>query len=74
MDQCREDSQHVLPPMPGGRDPVGDSVQATDDGRGTFLPGATEGTGPVQGVGGGHGSGVFGVGGLLRFEKTFFEK
>ena len=36
--------------MPGGRDPVGGGVQATDNGRGTHLSGATEGTGTVQGV------------------------
>ena len=41
--------------MPGGRDPVGGGVRATDDGRGTFLPGAAEGTGAVQGVQGGDG-------------------
>ena len=33
----KEDSWHGLPPMPGGRDPVGGSVQATYAGRGTFL-------------------------------------
>ena len=41
--------------MPGGGDPVGGGVQATDDGRGTLLPGAAEGTGAVQGVRGGDG-------------------
>ena len=46
--------------MPGGGDPVGGGVQATDEGIGTFLPGATEGTGPVQGVQGGDGGGVCG--------------
>ena len=45
--------------MPGGGDPVGGGVQATDEGIGTFLPGATEGTGPVQGVQGGDGGGIF---------------
>ena len=46
--------------MPGGRDPVGGGVQATDDGRGTFLPGAAEGTGAVKGVQGGDGSWIDG--------------
>ena len=48
-----------MPPMPGGGDPVGGGVRAMDDGRGTVLPGATEGTGPVQGVRGGDGGGIF---------------
>ena len=39
--------------MPGGGDPFGGGIQATDDGRGTHLPGAAEGTGSVQGVRGG---------------------
>ena len=39
-----------LPHMPGGRDPVKGGVQATDDRRGTYLPGSAEGTGAVQGV------------------------
>ena len=36
--------------MPGGRDPVVGGVRAADDGRGTLLPGAAEGTVAVQGV------------------------
>ena len=36
--------------MPGGGDPFGGDVRATNDGRGTFLPGGVEGTGAVQGV------------------------
>ena len=47
-------------PMSGGGDPVGGGVQATDDRGGTHLPGATEGTGTVQGVRGGYGGGIFG--------------
>ena len=31
-------------------EPVRGGVRATDDGRGTFLPGVAEGTGAVQGV------------------------
>ena len=46
--------------MPGGGYPVRGGVQVTDDRRGTFLPGETEGTGPVQGVRGGDGGGIFG--------------
>ena len=46
--------------MPGGRDPVGGGVWATDDGRGTFLLGAAEGTGAVQGVRGGDGDWIDG--------------
>ena len=42
-----EDSWHGLPPIPGGRDSFGGSVQETDDGRGTLLPGLSEGTGAV---------------------------
>ena len=41
--------------MPGGGDPVGGVLQATDDGRGKLLPGAAKGTGVVQGVQGGDG-------------------
>ena len=44
--------------MPGGGDPVGGGVQATDDGRGTLLTGAVEGTGSVQGLWGGYGDGI----------------
>ena len=36
--------------MPGGGDPVGGGVQATDEGIGTFLLGAAEKTSAVQGV------------------------
>ena len=41
--------------MPGGGDPVGGGVQATDDGRGNLLPGASRGVGAVQVVQGGDG-------------------
>ena len=41
-------------------DLVGGGVQATDNWVGTHLPGATEGTGPVQGVREGDGGGIFG--------------
>ena len=60
MDECEEDSRHGLPPMPGGGDPVGGGVRAMDDGRGTFLPGAAEGTGAMLGVRGGDGDWVDG--------------
>ena len=46
--------------MPGDGDPVGGSMRATDDGRGNFLPGAAEGTGPVQGFLVGNGCRIFG--------------
>ena len=46
--------------MPGGRYPVGGGVRATDDRRGTFLLGASEGTGAVQGVRGGDGDWING--------------
>ena len=36
--------------VPGGIDPVGDGLWATDDKRGTLLTGVTEGMGTVQGV------------------------
>ena len=42
-------------PIPGGGDPVGGGVRATDDRRGTLLLGAAEGTGEVQRVQGGDG-------------------
>ena len=45
--------------MPGGGDLVGGGVWARDDRRGNLLPGATEGTGTVQGVRGGDGGGIF---------------
>ena len=60
MDEFWEDSRHVLLLMPGGRDPIRGGVQATNNGRGTLRPGATEGTGTVQGVMGGDGVGIFG--------------
>ena len=50
----------VLPPMPGGGDPVGGGVRAMDDGRGTLIPVAAEGTGAVQVVRGGDGGGIVG--------------
>ena len=46
--------------MSGDGDPVGGGAWAKDDGRGIFLPGATEVTVPVQGVWGGYGGGIFG--------------
>ena len=46
--------------MPGDGDPVGGGVRATDDGRGTLLPRATEGMVTVQVVRGGDGGGIFG--------------
>ena len=47
-------------PMPGGGYPVRGGVRTTDDRRGTLLLGAIEGTGIVQGLRGGDGSGIFG--------------
>ena len=41
--------------MPGSRDPVGGGSLAIDEGRGTLLPGAAEGTGSVKVVQGGDG-------------------
>ena len=49
-----------MPPMPGGGEPDGGGVWATDDRRGTLLPGAAEGTGEVQGVRGEDGGGIIG--------------
>ena len=46
--------------MPGGGEPVRGGVRATDEGRGTILLGASEGTGKVQGVRGGDGGWIFG--------------
>ena len=46
--------------MPGIKDPVGCSLQETDDGKGTFLPRTAEGTGAVQGVRGGDGGWING--------------
>ena len=46
--------------MPGGGDPFGGGVWATDDGIGTHLPRAAEGTDTVQGVRGGDGGGIIG--------------
>ena len=45
--------------MQGDGDPVRGDVQATYNRRGTHLSGVTEGTGPVQGVQGGDGGGIF---------------
>ena len=44
--------------MPGGWGPVGGGVWVTDEGRGTFLPEDTGGSGPVKGVWGGDGGGI----------------
>ena len=55
-----EESRNGLPPIPGGGNPVGGGVRATDDRRGIFLPVATEGTGAVQGVWGGYGDWIDG--------------
>ena len=41
--------------MPGRGEPYVGGVQATDDGRGTILPGAAEGMGAMKGVWGGDG-------------------
>ena len=46
--------------MPGGGDPVGGGVRATDGGRGTLLPGAEGGTGAVRGLRGGDGGWIDG--------------
>ena len=45
--------------MPGDREPVVGGVRVTDDRRGAFLLGATEGVGTVHGVWGVDGGGVF---------------
>ena len=47
--------------MPSGGDPVRGGVQAIDDRRGKLLPGAEEGTGPVQGVQGRDGGCIDGI-------------
>ena len=60
MELCQEDILHGLTPIIGGRDPVVGGVQATHDGRGTLLPGASEGTGGVEGVQGGDGGWIIG--------------
>ena len=39
--------------IPCVRDPVRGGIWVTDDGRGTFLPGAEKGTGTLQGMWGG---------------------
>ena len=39
-----------MPPMPGDGDTVEGGIQDMDDGRGPFVIGEAEGTGPVQGV------------------------
>ena len=46
--------------MPGGGEPVRGGVRATDDGRGTHLPEAADGTDAVQRVWGGDGDGIIG--------------
>ena len=60
-DQCWEDSQNGLPALPGDRDTVGSGVQEEDDGGGTNIPGAAEGTGRVWGMREGDGSGIVGT-------------
>ena len=47
--------------MSGSGNPVGDGVQATDDGRGTVLPGEAAGESTVFRVQGGYGVGVAGI-------------
>ena len=42
--------------MPGGSDTVRCGIRETYDGKGTFVPGAAEGKGPMQVVQGGDGT------------------
>ena len=46
--------------MPGGGEPVRGGVCMMDYGRGTLLPGLSEGAGSVQGVRGGDGGWIIG--------------
>ena len=48
--KCREDSQHSLPPLPGGVEYVGGSVQEEGHRGRPHVQGAPEGTGIMQGV------------------------
>ena len=61
MDQCREDSQHGLPYMLGGRDPVGGGIWEKDEGGGTNIPGTLERKGPVRGLRNRDCGGIIGV-------------
>ena len=49
-----------MPPLPGGRESVGGGVQETDNGGGTHLQEAPEGTDSLQVVLGGDGGGIYG--------------
>ena len=56
-----EYNRNCLPPVPGGGNTSGGSLQATDDGRVAFVSGETECPGTVQGVQGGDGDRVSGI-------------
>ena len=55
-----EDSRNSIPPMPGGGEPVGGIVRASDDRIWTLLLGSEEGTGAVHGVRRGDGGWIIG--------------
>ena len=61
MDQCQEDSQHGMPSMPGGGDPVGGGIWEKDDGGGPHIPGTSERKGPVRGLREIYGGGIIGI-------------
>ena len=54
MDKRREDSQHGMQTVSGGRKSIGGGVQKEDDGVGSDLPGTVEGEGRVRGMQGAH--------------------
>ena len=56
----QEECRNGLPPVPGGENAFGGSVQATDDRIGAFLPGNAACLGTLRGVWGGYGVGVAG--------------
>ena len=59
-DECLEDGLDYMSPLPGSRDPDGDSVGMVNEGRVTNIPGKTEGKGTVYGLWWWHDDGVDG--------------
>ena len=61
MDQCQEDSQNVLPAVPGGWDTVDRRIQEEDDGGGADITRAAERTGTLWVIRERDGGGIVGI-------------
>ena len=50
MEKCRVAGWDVMLSLTGRREPIGDGVKATDNGRGDNIPGEAESQGKVFGL------------------------